>query len=64
MYTTFRLKKTELNSDFLQVLKSMFKEGEIEINVSTADETEYLMKSEANKKRLLKSVKNINAKKI
>ena len=59
MYTTFRLKKKDLNKNFLETLKSLFKTDELEISVSPADETEYLLKSDANKKRLLKSVKNI-----
>lgn len=61
MYTTFRIKKKDLNIRFLDTLKSLFKADELEISVSPADETDYLLKSEANKKRLLKSVKNIRS---
>ena len=63
MYTTFRLRKKDLNKNFLETLKSLFKADELEISVSPADETEYLLKSAANKKRILKSVKNIKSRK-
>jgi len=63
MYTTFRINKKDLNKDFLNALKSLFKSDELEISVSPADETEYLLRSEKNKKLLLKSVKNIKARK-
>lgn len=61
MYTTFRINKKDLNKSFLEALKSLFKDDVLEISVSPADETAYLLKSSANKKRLLKSVKNIKA---
>lgn len=63
MYTTFRITKKDLNKSFLEALNALFKEGELEISVSPVDETAYLLKSEANKKRLLKSVKNIKSRK-
>jgi len=61
MYTTFRINKKDLNKGFLEALKSLFKDDELEISVSPADETAYLLKSPGNKKRLLRSVKNIKA---
>jgi len=59
MYTTFRIKKKDLNKNFLDILKSLFKSDELEISVFPADDTAYLLRSEANKKKVLKSVKNI-----
>lgn len=59
MYTTYRLKANELDSRFLKSIKAQYKDREIEIVVSECDETEYLLKSEANKKRLLESLKNV-----
>ena len=61
MYTTFRINKKDLDKNFLDALKSLFKSDELEISVSPADETAYLLKSEKNKKMLLKSVKNIRS---
>jgi antitoxin YefM len=59
MQTIYRLKTSELDENFLEGLKMTFKDKEIEIIVSEVDETEYLLKSEANKKRLLEAVKNV-----
>ncbi len=60
MHTTYRLHANELDSDFIEALKTLFKDKEIEIIVSEVDETAYLLQSEANKKRLLQAVQNID----
>lgn len=57
MQTTYRLKASELDLHFLEGLKATFQDKEIEIVVYEIDETDYLFKSEANRKRLL-SAKN------
>jgi antitoxin YefM len=54
----------ELDSHFLKALKTMFKDKDIEIVVSDTaqseeDETAYLLKSPANRERLLKAIENI-----
>jgi antitoxin YefM len=59
MSTVYRLKASELDRDFLEEIKATFGENEIEIIVSQFDETEYLLKSEVNKNRLLKAVDNV-----
>jgi antitoxin YefM len=64
MYSVYRLKANELDSQFLKALKAMFKNKEIEIVVSEAfqseeDETEYLLKSKANRERLLEAIENV-----
>ncbi len=60
MYTVYHLRANDLNSRFLQSLKALFKDMTIEITVSQADETAYLLQSEANRRRLLQAVENVN----
>ena len=64
MYMTYRMKTEELDSRFLRALKAMFKDKEIEIVVCEAvqseeDETAYLLKSQANRDRLLRAIENV-----
>ncbi len=61
MHTTYRLNASELNQDFLEGLKATFRDQEIEILVYTVDETDYLLKSSANRERLLAARNNIEA---
>ncbi len=61
MSTVYRLKASELDRDFLEEIKATFGDKEIEIIVSECDETEYLLKSEVNKNRLLKAIENVKA---
>ena len=61
MYTTYRLKTSDLNVQFIESLKALFRDQEVEITVSPVDTTAYLLQSEANRKRLLAAIENINA---
>ena len=64
MYSTYRLKVEDLNTDFLESLKLLFKNKTIEIAVCEADqaetdETAYLLHNPANRKRLLEAIENV-----
>ena len=64
MYMVYKMKAEELDGRFLRALKTMFKDKEIEIAVCEADqseedETEYLLKSPANRDWLLKAIENV-----
>lgn len=59
MSTVYRLKASELDRNFLEQIKAIFGDKEIEIIVSECDETEYLLKSEVNKNKLLKAIENV-----
>ena len=63
MYSIYRINANELDR-FVKSLKAMFKNKEIEIAVAEVaeieeDETAYLLKSPANRERLLKAVENV-----
>ena len=62
MYSIYRLNANELDVEFIEGLKTLFKDKEIEIAVYEVDETDYLTRSEANKKRLLAAIKNVEQK--
>ena len=64
MYSTYRLKVEDLNADFLESLKILFKHKTVEIAVCEAneaeeDETTYLLQNPANRKRLLEAIENV-----
>jgi hypothetical protein len=59
MYTEFHIKPEEIDEKFIQKIKSLFKKSKkVSIVVEDEpDETEYLLRSEANRKMLKKSAK-------
>ncbi len=62
MQTIYRLKASELDNNFLEGLKATFGDKNIEIIVYEVNETDYLLKSDVNKYRLLKAIENVNHK--
>jgi antitoxin YefM len=59
MQAIYRLKASELNEQFIESLKLTFGEEEIEITVSPIDATDYLLRSPANKQKLLNAIENV-----
>ena len=60
METVFKLKAAELDSGFIDSVKNLFKDREIEISIKTIlDETEFLFNNPANKKHLLDALKEV-----
>lgn len=57
----YRLNANELNSQFMDALRILFKDKEIEIIVNEIDETAYLLAAEANRQTLLQAIQNIEA---
>jgi hypothetical protein len=65
MYTTFHINVNELDNNFLKGLKSLFRNKNVSIIVEEEqDETEYLLASEANRKMLEQSLKNVEEGKL
>lgn len=59
METIYQLNADDLNEDFLEGLKASFKHKEIEIVVYERDETAYLLRSPANRARLIEAVADV-----
>lgn len=64
MYALYKLRADELDQRFIDTLKNQFQHREIEIAVSeavdsTEDETAYLLRSPANRERLLRAIDNV-----
>ncbi len=61
MYTVYRMNMNDLDDRFVEALRALFKDKEVEITVTEIDETEYLLTGEANRIRLLQAVRTIEA---
>ncbi|MBI2966350.1 MAG: hypothetical protein HYY40_00870 [Bacteroidetes bacterium] len=60
MYTTYHLNADNLGEGFLKSVKAMFKSRNISIIIEDEyAETEYLLSSDANRKILLKRIKDV-----
>ena len=61
MQTIFRLNTDELDEQFLASVRATFPHKEIEIAVAEVDETAHLLRSEANRERLLRALADVEA---
>lgn len=59
MVTVYRLHVNELNDKFIESVRAFYKDTEVEITVTEVDETAYLLRTEANRARLVEAVRNI-----
>lgn len=59
MQTVYQVNADDLDEDFLEGLKTTFRHKEIEIVVYERDETAYLLRSPANRARLLEAVADV-----
>jgi antitoxin YefM len=59
MVTVYRLHVNELNDQFIEAVQAFFKDKEVEITITEVDETEYLLRTQANRTRLMQAVSNI-----
>lgn len=62
MTTTIHLNETELDQQFLEAIKMLFKNRDlaVTIEVEDHDDTTHLLSNPVNRERLLQSIKNIN----
>ncbi len=62
MYSSYTVRADKLTDGFLKGLKETYGKSEIEIVVyEVEDETEYLMKSKANREHLDRAIQNIES---
>ena len=57
--TVYRLHVSELNDQFIEAVQAFFKDKEVEITVTEVDETEYLLRSEENRTRLMQAISKV-----
>jgi len=62
MLATYRLRADEINDTFLKTIQNSYMNKEIEITIQEVeDETEYLLKSEPNRRHLLRGIEEIRS---
>ncbi|MBQ7365960.1 MAG: hypothetical protein IJW57_01910 [Spirochaetaceae bacterium] len=60
MVSSFTLRTEELNANFIETIKNLFADREIEIIVQDVQtDTDYLLKSPENRKHLLQSIASL-----
>ncbi len=61
MQTVFRLNADELDEAFLASVRAAYPHREIEIVVDEVDETAHLLRTDANRERLLRAIADVEA---
>ena len=61
MNTIYQMNANELDIGVLESTRAAYKDKQIEIVVSEIDETEYLMRSPANREFLLRAIERVEA---
>ena len=65
MTSVFHISANEINADFAATLRNLFKDKNVTVTVDAEmDETEYLLQSKANRKMLLKSLRQAETGKV
>ena len=59
MVTTYKLNTRELESTFIDSVKTTYPDQVVEIQVREQDATEYLLSTPANRERMAMAIKNI-----
>jgi len=62
MVATYRLRADEITGSLLETIRNNYRDKEIEITIQEVeDETAYLLKSEANRRHLLRGIEEIQS---
>ncbi len=60
MHTIYQINANEIDETLLESIKAAYKGKDVEITVTEIDETEYLLRSPANRVALVRAVKDID----